>query len=127
MRFNNQKKPKTTIPKIFDGKYYEHLTEALDIDGNINPKCLTCNNNIKGNLSTTGNYYTHYRLKHPSLHPKLKLHSKTKNDKKESKQPTIKEAIAQTSDVRNLKELVALYLNIFIIDLWFILNINLDW
>lgn len=47
-------------PKNFDGNYFE----LVDWDGqslNIKAKCQTCQKELKGQYTSTGNFFTHYR------------------------------------------------------------------
>lgn len=92
------KKPKKELPKIFDGKYF--VVEATnDNTGNIEARCTMCNEAKKGNISSTGNFLSHYKKKHEHELKDVqqylkdgKLHSQT------SKQPAITEVINPVTD-----------------------------
>lgn len=81
-------------PKIFDGKYYEI---QKDVDGCIEAVCTTCKEVKKGNYLSTGNFFSHYKLKHHSKLQELKAYTKD-TSKITSNQPTLYEAYAPTVD-----------------------------
>lgn len=81
-------------PKIFDGKYYSIRS---DIDGYIDAVCIICHEVKKGNYLSTGNFFSHYKLKHYSKLQELKDHTKD-NANKAMNQPTLSETFTVTPD-----------------------------
>lgn len=83
---------KTTkkTPKIFDGRFY--VIEKLS-EGNIEAVCKTCGEVRKGNEASTGNFISHYKIKHSELLKELKEHTKSEKAKKQqhSQQTTLPE------------------------------------
>lgn len=55
-----------SLPKILDGKYFVLESEE---NGKLIVTCTVCNEQKKGNASSTGNFLKHYRKKH---HDKVK-------------------------------------------------------
>lgn len=58
------KKLKLTIPRILQGTFFEIVNNC---DGRIDAKCTNCSQNSRGLLTSTGNFKSHYKLKHPAL------------------------------------------------------------
>lgn len=56
------KKAKKT-PRILDGTFYSIVSNN---DGKIEATCCECGDIRKGDISSTGNFKTHYKLTHPS-------------------------------------------------------------
>lgn len=52
------------IPRILDGRYF--LIQS-NIDGKVSAKCQTCGEIRKGNISSTGNFKSHYKTHLPEL------------------------------------------------------------
>lgn len=65
--------------KIFDGKFY---VVEKSFGGNIEAVCQTCGEVRKGNELSTGNFISHYKIKHSELLKELKEHTKPDNAKK---------------------------------------------
>lgn len=82
------KKKTKLIPKIFNGKFYVVQNES---NGNIKAKCTVCGDVRKGNISSTGNFISHYKTKHSSKLNELKEYLKSENGIVNSKshQPTL--------------------------------------
>lgn len=95
-----QKKAKK-VPKILDGTYFS-ITSRND-DDHVEARCSECDEVKKGKLSSTGNYITHYRLKHKEKVEKLMQYLKKSieefglNDTKTVKQAPINEILQNTS------------------------------
>lgn len=77
-------------PKIFDGRFY---VIEKSCGGNIEAVCKTCGEVRKGNEASTGNFISHYKIKHSQLLNELKEHTKSENVKKKqlSQQTTLPE------------------------------------
>lgn len=94
------------VPKIFDGTYFTITSQS---DEQIDARCSVCEEVKKGKTTSTGNFLTHYKLKHPNQFEKLKEYLKKShngaemNESKAAKQPPITEALQNTStnSVRN--------------------------
>lgn len=88
------------VPKIFDGKFF---TITKQSDEQIDAKCSACEEVKRGKISSTGNFLTHFKLKHTDQFDKLKeylkkSHKETQlNESKDVKQPQIAEAFQNTS------------------------------
>lgn len=76
---NTQNKKSRKIPKIFDGKYFE-IDGNVDESGNVSAKCMTCNQPKSGSISSTGNFFKHYKKRHPLKLEEMKMYTKTKED-----------------------------------------------
>lgn len=83
------------IPKIFDGKYY---SVKSDIEGNIEAICTACEEVKRGNYLSTGNFISHYKLKHHDQLQNLKEYTKETVKRRESDQPTLNEVLTATPD-----------------------------
>lgn len=85
--FNDQIQNKSSVPRILDGIFFSIVSND---NGNIVARCVNCYENRKGNLKSTGNFKSHYRLKHSNLIGKLEeyLKGKTEIDPK-LQQPTL--------------------------------------
>lgn len=55
------KRAKTKTPRILDGTFYS--IKSVD-KGIVCAHCLECGELRKGNISSTGNFISHYKLKH---------------------------------------------------------------
>lgn len=80
-----------TIPKILNGKYYSIQKNE---DGNIEAMCNNCDEVKKGNISSTGNFRTHIKKKHPSLLSQLDEYLNDINSQEKTKklrQPMLNE------------------------------------
>lgn len=55
-------KKKKKIPRILDGTFY--VVEQHQENGQIKAKCQECGDIRKGNITSTGNFKTHYKT-HP--------------------------------------------------------------
>lgn len=72
-------------------------------DGHVDVRCNECGEMKQGRLTSTGNYYTHYRLKHPSKLKEIEEYSRkpsTPVDQPQAakkRQPTITESITNAS------------------------------
>lgn len=56
-------------PSILNGKFYTIVSENYT---GIEAKCTLCGEIKKGHISSTGNFISHYKLKHPYEHGKMK-------------------------------------------------------
>lgn len=65
---NRAKRLKVSIPKILDGQFFDIISNE---NGKVVAKCKECGESKKGHLSTTGNFKSHYRMKHPVSLSKL--------------------------------------------------------
>lgn len=59
-----RKKLKTGLPKVFDGTYFvvKHMTEDK-----ILAICRTCNKELSGSTTSTGNFFSHIKRLHPEI------------------------------------------------------------
>lgn len=63
------------VPRILDGTFY--TIESLErASGSLTAKCTQCNKCRKGNISSTGNFLSHYRSTHKDMLAELERHSK---------------------------------------------------
>lgn len=86
---NQPAKSPKKIPKILDGKYFE-VNGSIDVKGNVQVKCLTCDDIKRGNVSSTGNFFKHYEKVHPLKFNEIRIYTKMKNDNtKQLQQPTL--------------------------------------
>lgn len=97
------KRTKKRIPKILDGTFYT-LDCDVGSDGKISAKCNECNEIRKGNISSTGNFKSHYK-KHPERLLKLEEYLKQDDtsltdflDENKSKQPRIADMLTPVSE-----------------------------
>lgn len=82
-----RKKSNETIPRILDNTFF-NIVEIKE--KGIIVRCTECKELKKGELSSTGNFKTHYRIKHPALLTKLEEHLKKKSiETRVSTQPTL--------------------------------------
>lgn len=58
-------------PKILDGKYFKVVQDADNTNKTIVAICTTCDSEKKGSNCSTGNFLTHYRLKHKEVYNEL--------------------------------------------------------
>lgn len=88
------------VPKIFDGKFFTITRETSE---QIDARCSACEEVKKGKITSTGNFLTHYRLKHQEEFKNLKEYLKSSqnekqpNESKAVKQPTITESFHSIS------------------------------
>lgn len=100
-------KKQKKMPKILDGVYY--LVESNE-NGRVNVKCQTCNASIKGSLSSTGNFKSHYK-KHPKEKKELDEYLKQghnidigeNTEGKRQTQPRIEDMLAKMAPVSDQK------------------------
>lgn len=95
------KRPKKKIPKILDGTFYT-LDAEIGLDGKISAKCNECKEIRKGNISSTGNFKSHYK-KHPERLAKLEEYLKQEDnchgvDLDRSKQPRMEDILTPVSE-----------------------------
>lgn len=84
------------VPKLLDGKFYQIKSR----EGNkVVVVCTACNENIKGNLSSTGNFKSHYTRKHVSKIKELEDYLSLNISKKTEKQMKIPEFQHVTADL----------------------------
>lgn len=59
-----RKKFKSSLPKVFDGTYFvvKHMTEDK-----ILAICRTCNKELSGSTTSTGNFFSHIKRLHPEI------------------------------------------------------------
>lgn len=81
-------------PRILDGKYFQLLSRSGE---NISVRCTECNEIKKGSIKSTGNFKTHYRIKHIGLFESLNIYLKQKSDKSPMKQPTLEKFTSFTN------------------------------
>lgn len=67
------KRIKMKIPRILDGKYFSIVS---NINGNITARCTVCNEEKKGSLTSTGNFKSHFRIKHMAILAKVETYLK---------------------------------------------------
>lgn len=66
---NPQKKRRLTkIPRLLQSNYF---TIESNVNGKVIVKCLTCGEVRKGDISSTGNFLSHIKRKHPTLMPNV--------------------------------------------------------
>lgn len=83
-------------PKILDGKYYTIRTESAST---IEAICTMCQEIRKGNHSSTGNFLSHYKLKHSSMLAEVKKHLKPEIvEKNSSNQSTLHENVSTSPE-----------------------------
>lgn len=89
-------KRQKTYSRIFDGEYYKVQREA---GGNIEAECTQCLEIKRGNISSTGNFISHYKMKHKSILDDLKKYTKSESGKnsQQSTQPTLAEMFQSNS------------------------------
>lgn len=100
-------KKQKKIPKILDGAYY--VIESNE-NGKVNVKCQTCNAIVKGSLSSTGNFKSHYK-KHPTEYKELEEYLKQGHSSeidenaapKRPTQPRIEDMLSQLAPVAEEK------------------------
>lgn len=78
-----------------DGKYF---TIESENDGNIEAKCMKCREIKKGNYLSTGNFLSHYKLKHPSDVDDLRKYTKPKSDKTAENQPKLHDVLVSSNE-----------------------------
>lgn len=83
-------------PKILDGTFYEILAE--NEDGGIKAKCTECDEVKKGRCTSTGNFKSHYKLKHEARVKDLEKYLRESDASKPTlRQKDIPESISITS------------------------------
>lgn len=70
-------------PKVFDGKYFE-LVDWDEKATNIKAVCKECKREVKGQVSSTGNFYKHYRTVHKDVYHEMKADCDRRIDKENS-------------------------------------------
>lgn len=80
------KRAKITIPRILDGKYFSIIS---NINGNIVARCTECNEQKKGSVTSTGNFKSHFRIKHSEILPTVEAYLKSKGVETTVAQPTM--------------------------------------
>lgn len=73
------------LPEILDGKFY---TVVLNNNGKIVAKCVDCGDIKKGDLSSTGNFESHYKT-HPHKSKQLDNYLKDKSIDGNTSKPTL--------------------------------------
>lgn len=63
-----KRKLQTKIPRLLQSNYF---TIESNVDGKVAVKCLTCGEVRKGDVSSTGNFLSHLKRKHPTLMPNV--------------------------------------------------------
>lgn len=69
------------LPKIVDGKFFTFCSKE---NNSIKATCVTCKQNVLGSATSTGNFLSHLKRKHPSRVEEYKTYLKnneTKNEK----------------------------------------------
>lgn len=85
------KRKKVSVPRILDGKYFTIISND---DGIIIARCETCLEARRGNLLSTGNYRSHYRLLHNELYQQLDDYLRGKGEEtSKTQQPTLESFI----------------------------------
>lgn len=67
-------------PKILDGKFFK-IGDGDEKNENILVTCTSCKKAIKGQLTSTGNFYKHYRRVHKDIFIEMKEYCDTKISK----------------------------------------------
>lgn len=68
------------LPKVFDGTYFEpHKWDGKSIE--ISSICQLCKKILKGQYTSTGNYYKHYRNTHGNMFDEMKKYCDSKLSK----------------------------------------------
>lgn len=82
--------------KFFDGTYY---IIKSDENGGIVAECTQCHEIKRGHITSTGNFITHYKLKHCLMMDELRKYVKPDNGKRQlqSNQPTLTEIFQSTA------------------------------
>lgn len=90
------KKKAKKLAKIFDGKYYAVQSES---GGSIVAACTQCHEVKKGNELSTGNFLSHYKLKHSSMVDEMKKYLKPEKEQKQMhNQPTLHDVVVASPD-----------------------------
>lgn len=82
------------LPKIVDGTYFK-VDEWNENVVNFRAMCMKCEKYYKGQYSSTGNFYKHYRAVHPDFFDEMRNYCDIKLEKEQAtsktnlKQPTI--------------------------------------
>lgn len=87
------KRAKLSLPRILDGKFF---SVDSHVEGKIEARCTECNEVKKGQITSTGNFKNHYRIKHSSTMSALEAYLKGKSDEavqsqSKPRQPTLNE------------------------------------
>lgn len=98
----NPSKKNKRLPRILDGKYFTISNEDKDKDwfkdNKIEATCTICHELKKGNILSTGNFLSHYKLKHSDKLVEVKEYTKETKFKNPPNQPTLQEAFTATPD-----------------------------
>lgn len=89
------------MAKIFDGVYYDNVvtTQNDKSDDKVTADCTECGKTISGNEASTGNFKSHYKLKHSTKYKQLEDYLKSNQaNKKVDKQPKITMAVQNVSN-----------------------------
>lgn len=72
---------KSKLATVFDGTYFEVVKHDVS-NGSISTKCLNCKkeNIIRGNSSSTGNFFKHYLKVHRDIHEEMKNYCDEKSE-----------------------------------------------
>lgn len=78
-------------PRVLDDTYFK--IDEWDMESsNISAKCTTCKKKVKGQLTSTGNFFKHIRSCHPDLLETVKNYCEAKmNSKVEISSPQTKQ------------------------------------
>lgn len=98
------------IPRLLDGTFYEILKHEGD---QVEAMCTNCQSVRKGNIKSTGNFFSHYRSKHESIMSKVRAYIDQKETQNlDSADTSLKKCIAiigpaiKKEHVRNSQELI---------------------
>lgn len=109
------KRMKTTIPRIFDGKYFSILSND---HGKISARCNECAETKKGHITSTGNFKIHYKMRHPAIASKLDEYLQNKTDvPSKLQQPTLKNFTSNINTETVIIQRTYIYLKTFMRDL----------
>lgn len=100
---NAPKRAKTSVPRILDGKYF--TIDSID-KGKVVAKCTKCGETKRGHLTSTGNFKSHYKIKHFSDNNKLSEYLKGHTEeavKMKTSQPTLHPALRR---IQNRQETI---------------------
>ncbi|XP_031633718.1 uncharacterized protein LOC116347298 [Contarinia nasturtii] len=81
---DNDHASKFKLPAIFDGKYFKIISHDKDTK-KISAKCNQCtikDKIIRGQTTSTGNFYTHYKLTHINYYIAMRDYCKGKTDRR---------------------------------------------
>lgn len=78
---------KVKLPTIFDGKFFEVIDYNAE-NRHISAKCTNCilkEKIIRGQSTSTGNFFKHYSNIHPDKHELLRAYCDERNDQRKVK------------------------------------------